>query len=106
MAVNNALGKVLAVVVIVAVVIVAIWLWGPLCALAGLFIIPATSEKGKALEITEKAKILATDPAVIVASQSAELRKSLADSNASIVIGAVEDAKRLSAQLGTGFPTN
>ena len=106
MAVNNALGKVLAVVVIVAVVIVAIWLWGPLCALAGLFIVPATSEKGKSLEITEKAKILATDPAVIVASQSAELRTELAKSNASIVSGAVEDAKRLSAQLGTGFPTN
>jgi len=106
MAANNALGKVLAVVVILAVVIVAIYLWGPLCALAGLFIVPATSQKGKELESAEKAKILATDPAVIVASQSAELRTELAKSNSDIVNNAVADAERISAHLGTGFPTN
>jgi len=106
MAVNSGLGKVLAVVVILAAVIVAIWLWGPLCALAGLFIVPATSEKGKALENTERAKILATDPAVVVASQSAELRAELAKSNSDIVNSAVADAERISVHLGTGFPTN
>jgi len=106
MAVNNALGKVLAVVVILAVVIVAIWLWGPLCAIAGLFIVPATSEKGKSLEITEKAKILATPPAVVVDSQSAELRDALTESNDSIVNSAVAEAERISVHLGTGFPIN
>jgi len=102
MAVNSGLGKVLAVLVILAAVIVAVYLWGPLCALAGLFIVPATSEKGKALENTERAKILATDPAVIVASQSAELRTELDKSNSAIV----ESAVKLAEHLGTGFPTN
>ena len=95
-------GKLLACLVIVGLVVLAIWLWGPLCAFAGLFIIPATSEKGKALEITEKTKILATDPAVVVASQSAELRTELEKSNRAIV----ESAVKLAEHLGTGFPTN
>ena len=95
-------GKLLACLVIVGLVILAIWLWGPLCALAGLFIVPATSEKGKELENAEKIKILATDPAVVVASQSAELRTELEKSNSAIV----ESAVKLAEHLGTGFPTN
>ena len=100
MAVNS--GKLLACLAIVGLVILAIWLWGPLCALAGLFIVPATSEKGKELENAEKIKILATDPAVVVASQSSGLRAKLAKSNSAIV----ESAVKLAEHLGTGFPTN
>ena len=95
-------GKLLACLVIVGLVILAIWLWGPLCALAGLFIIPATSEKAKVLENAERLKILATDPAVIVANQSSELRAGLDAANKDIVSAAVERAKH----LGSGVSTN
>ena len=66
MAVNNALGKILAVVVIVAVVIVAIWIWSPFAFSQDCLSSPQPQKKEKPLKSQKKLKSLLLTPLLLL----------------------------------------
>ena len=104
-------GKWTAILVILAAVIVAVWLLGPISGLIGLFVIPAANPKAKELESNEKAQILAADPTAVLASQPSDVRAGVAAENASAVSSALDglkadSARNIAALIGEGIPSS
>ena len=113
MAANNApfnWGKWSAILLILAAVIIAVWLLGPIFGFVGLFAIPAGTKTPKELQADEKAAILAADPVTVLASQPADLRTAVADVNTAAVgsaLGALEtdSARNIAALVAEGLPS-